>query len=188
MNCVLQSRRHQEELLLETQFLSCFRLIVWIEDARDILGVAPLFDRLQVVTAVELVNVEVTCRLCGPKAQGVDYAILVTDDWKIVGHCLDFARLRPVALDAPPRSGVVNDSTTEMHAKGPLRPRHFPRVAATQPVVWRLDLSAFHDILAENPEFIANAVTHAGNSQGRHRIDEARSQTSEATVTEAGVD
>ena len=53
---VLQRGRNQEILLLQPQLLAGELLVVRVEHARDVLGVALAFDALDVVAAIEVVR------------------------------------------------------------------------------------------------------------------------------------
>src|SRR6185436_15094900 len=60
-----------------------------------------------------------------------------------------------------------------------------PRVAAPQPLVGDLDLPAVADLLIEDAELVAQAVADRRKIERRQRLEEARSEPSEAAVAEA---
>src|ERR1035441_5037284 len=56
-----------------------------------------------------------------------------------------------------------------------------------EPVVGLFGLPAVADALPENAVVVTQAIAHAGNAEGRHRIEKTRRQPAQAAVAEAGV-
>ena len=63
----------------------------------------------------------------------------------------------------------------------------FPGIGAIQPVVWPLLLPSIANALVEHAVLVAQSVTHCRKLQGRHRIEEARRQTTEPAISETGI-
>src|SRR6185436_2634890 len=79
------------------------------------------------------------------------------------------------------------DAAAEVHGHRVLGTTDLPRVAEAQPLVGALDLEAVLEVLLENAELVANAIPVAGDAERGHRVEEARRETTEAAVAEAGV-
>ena len=56
-----------------------------------------------------------------------------------------------------------------------------------EPLVGGLDLAAVDNLLLKQAVAVAHAVAIAGNALGCHRIQEARGQTAQATVTQCRI-
>src|SRR5262249_31665545 len=75
----------------------------------------------------------------------------------------------------------------ELHFDRPLGPDDFPGIAESQPFVGLFDLPAVDDLLMEDAELIADAVADRWDLECRERIEEARGESTEAAVAEAGL-
>jgi hypothetical protein len=96
--------------------------------------------------------------------------------------CALHKRKRFALPTSNPRIGV---SSAELHVVAYFRPRDFPRIAVTQPLVGDLDLPSVLDALVEDAEFIADAVTDRRYLHGRKRFHVARRKPAQAPVAEA---
>ena len=110
----------------------------------------------------------------------------VADDGQVVGDALHLLGAFP---DPPGTSPVLHvlHAAAELHGLRVLGAGEFPRIAVLEPVVRLLHLLAVHDALAEDAVVVPEAVAHAGEVEGGHRVEEAGGEAAEAAVAEAGV-
>ena len=159
--------------------------VVGVQDLRDGLGVRAELRGLGVVAGVEGVQVEVLVGGLGaPQAQAVHGLSAVAHDGHVIGHGLhELAALlrEPIAARLVL---VAHDLAAEAHEHGVLR---LPRVALVEPVVRDLHLAAVDDLLLEQAVVVAHAVAKSQDTLGGHGVQEARGQTSQASVAQARV-
>ena len=79
------------------------------------------------------------------------------------------------------------DRRAEPDLNGLVRTSDLPRVLATQPVVGLFVLPAVLDRLLEHAVFVAQPITHSRKLHRCHRVEEARRQTPEPAVSQAGI-
>lgn len=82
---------------------------------------------------------------------------------------------------------VLLHTTVEIHRQHVLGTRLLPRIAETQPIVRLFELEPIANQLLEDTVLIAQSITVRGDSQRCHRVQEARRQTTETSVTQTGV-
>ena len=183
MSC--SEQRHEEVLLLEPQLLAPRLLVVRIQHLGEVLAGHLLVDRAVVVAAIEGAEVEGLGRLGLPQAQRVGRVDVVAEDGRVVGNAVDDAARHPArALAAEfvvPDFGVA----AELHLAAPLGPRDLPGIAVAQPLVGLLHLPAVDDLLLEDAELVADAVTQRRHFERGQRIDETRGEPAEAAVAQA---
>ena len=75
--------------------------------------------------------------------------------------------------------------TAPPHSVIDLRLGDLPRVAVIEPVVGGLDLPAVVNLLVEDAEFVANAVTDGRALKGGQRFQVARCEPAKASVAQA---
>mmetsp|Transcript_63644 Transcript_63644/g.177030 ORF Transcript_63644/g.177030 Transcript_63644/m.177030 type:complete len:278 (-) Transcript_63644:376-1209(-) len=184
---VLKGGTHKEVLLLQAQLLPRIRLVVRVEHGREVLGTAPLLDRVFVVARVESVEVELVRGARAPKPQVIGVVCVKARDEVVVGHGLDDFASDPALAPRAPLVCVVLHPPAEAHRVDHVRPRDLPRDQTRKPVVWLLHLAAVHDVLLEDAVGVADAVAPHRQGQRRHRVKEARGQAAEAAVAEARV-
>ena len=175
----------EEVLLAEPELLAGRRVVVRVEDLGEVLGEHLGLHRLHVVALVEVLEAEVVHRVRRPESERV-HRVAVADDRHVVGHALDRLRRHP----HPARGAVLGaalDVAAEVDVLRVLGARHLPRIAVLEPVVRLLHLAAVDDPLAEDAIVVPEAVAHAGEVQGGHRVEVARREAAEAAVAEAGV-
>ncbi len=139
------------------------------------------------VTGIEAFQVQVFHSPCTPQTQGVHTGaapahyrgVISNGAHGFVGrpHLDQLAGGIRQGFDAAAKADRVNHF-------GPLK---LPRVAEVQPALGLFLLPAIHNRLAEQAVLIANAVTVAGNAQGRHAFHKARRQAAKAAVAERRV-
>ena len=78
-------------------------------------------------------------------------------------------------------------ATTKFYVTSIFRTLYFPHIAITQPVIRLFDLRTILNFLPEHTVLIANTVTNYRQIEGCAAVKEARSQTTQTTITEAGV-
>ena len=81
-------------------------------------------------------------------------------------HADDGALRDPAGADPFVLVAVAFGIAPEFDIDGPLGPGDFPGVAETQPLVGLLDLPAVDDLLLEDAELVADAVTDGRDLQG----------------------
>ena len=195
VSCVPEARENvlkrggdEEILLFETELLALVVVVVRVEHAGDVLVQAGLEVGADVVSLVELREVESVERFGGPQAERVHGVVAVAWDRGVVGHGLHVLRVDP---SAAVRVGVVADlldMAAELDDAGELGTADLPRVAAAEPVVRLLDLVAVLDDLLEDAVVVADAVAERRKLQRGHGVQETGRETSETAVAEAGVD
>ena len=174
----------EKVFLKESQTFALRRVIVGIQHARDRLGGERFGQRADEIAAAELGEVEIIRRLDGPQAQRVDGFAAIADHGPVIRNADQ--RRRPPFDDA--QRAVANlERHVELHFHGFVGPRHFPRIGPGEPVVGLFGLPAVADALPENAVVVAQAIAHAGNAEGRHRIEKTRRQPAQAAVAETGV-
>ena len=89
--------------------------------------------------------------------------------------------------DLADRAILHLNAATVAHAVGEFGALEFPRVLARQPVIGHLDLTPVDDGLAEHAIVVANAITHARHTQGRHRIEETGGQPAQTAIAQCGI-
>ena len=90
----------------------------------------------------------------------------VAEDWCVVGH-------------------ADHGLTADLHRITPLRSDHLPGIASGQPGIGALHLARGPDLLAEDAEFVADAIADRRQFQRGHRFLEAGRQSPQAAVTQA---
>ncbi len=142
------------------------RLVVRVEDLRDVLGRGLLLDGAVVLALVERLEVEGLRGLRAPQPQHVRGVHAVAEDRRVVGDALHDAVGQP--RDAQPSLGVRRGlgAAAEEHRERDLGPRDLPRVPEPQPVVRRLHLPAVADRLVEDAVLVADAVARSRGSRG----------------------
>eukprot|EP00128_Syssomonas_multiformis_P015811 Colp12_sorted_trinity150504_noHs@1565 len=181
---ILERGRGQEILLLETKLLALEEVVVGVEHTGDVLGQVAVNDSSDVVTMVEVGEIEAVGASRRPQTHGVAYGVLaVARDGRVVGHSHHDLAVRPGEAEAT----SVDDVAIEQHRGGILRTSDFPRVAVAEPVVGDLDLLAVTNLLLENTILITETVAISGQGKGRHGVKEARSKTAKTTVAETSV-
>ncbi len=183
---VLQRTRHEEVLLLEPQLLALQRLIVGIEDLRDVLGHRLAVHRTEVVAAIEAVEIEGFGCLGPPQPQSVRGVRAVAEDRRVVGDAVDDVRGDPAHAFAAVHIVPALGMSAERDLDGPFRPHELPGVAVTQPAVGLFDLPAVVYFLLEDAVLVADAVTQRRDFQRCQRVDEARGEAAETAVAETG--
>src|SRR5262249_41951887 len=79
------------------------------------------------------------------------------------------------------------ERTIQRDLDGLVRARNLPWVLAPKPIVRLLFLPTVHDGLLEQAVLVSKAVTHAGELQRRHRVEEAGRQSSQSAVPETRI-
>ena len=184
---VLQRGGDEEVFLAQPQFLPRFGAVGRVKHTGDALGAGHLGGGAQVVAGVETLQVQVFHGARTPQPQGVDAGAAPADHWGVVGHGAHGFVGRP---DLDHLAGSIRhglDAAAEANRVNHLGALELPWVAEIQPAFGLLLLPAIDDRLAEQAVFIADAITVAGNTQGRHAFHEAGGQTAQATVAERRV-
>src|SRR5262245_46703840 len=181
---VLQRARHEEVLLLQTQALAGGRLVVRIQHLAQILRVDLALDRAVVIAHVEGLEIERLHRLRAPQPQQLRVAGAEAADRRVVVPPAHDAAGNPAHAVAPVRAGVMLGAAAQLDVERDLRPRDFPRVAVTQPLVGALDLPPVLDALVEYAVLVADTVTDRGDLQSCERFHVARREPSEAAVAQ----
>ena len=165
---VLQGRADHEVLLSETQDLADHRVVVGIQDVGDLGGVEVLVRLDLAAHLVERRKVECLHGLRLPEAQRVHDAVLIAENWHIVGH------------GAHRLIGKADEHRVALHA-------HAPGIAPFEPVIPFLVLEAVLEGLAEEPVAVADAVAVEGDVLACRGVQIARRKPPEAAVAEGGV-
>ena len=161
--------------------------VVGVEDGADGLGLGALGVGQGVVAAVEGLQIEVLLdRLGSPDAQLVNGLAGIAHNGDVIGDGQDVLRV----YRAVERAAVLLkalDAAAKLNGHGLVLTTDFPRIAVGEPLVGGLDLAAVDDLLLKQAVAVAHAVAVAGNALGCHGIQEARGQTTQATVTQGRI-
>ena len=163
---VLQRTGNKEILLLQPQLLPLRGFIIRIENFGDVFCHYLVVDGTVVVTHVKLLKVEGFRCFRFPKAQGIGRVDLVSKDRHIVRNTPDYLRRNPAHPIAALIVIVSFCVTAEIHIDGSIWTTDFPGVAQAQPLVRNFDLPAILNLLAEDAEFVPDAVADCRNLQG----------------------
>ena len=102
-------------------------------------------------------------------------------------HADDRRRVHPARLEVAVFVVGELDVPVERDFDAARRAADVPRIAGEKPIVGVLDLIAVRERLAEEPEFIVDAVADRRQVERRERIEEARGETTETAVAETHV-
>ena len=164
---ILQGRRGQDILLLDTQALAVPGGVVGIQNTGDILSFVLGIQRPQVVLRVEGIKVQLLLRLALPQAQGAHVLGIVADDGHVIGNR---------------QNGMVR----ELDLYGVVVAAVGPGIAEFRPVVGLLHLIAVAvKALLEQTELITQAIAGQRNVGGRGAVQEAGSQTTQTTIAQS---
>ena len=183
---IRQRAAHEEVLLAETELLAGHRVVVRIEDLREVLGENLALDGLDIRALVELRERELVRRLRAPEAQRVD-GVFVADDREIVGDALHGLGADPAPFEGAMLLNAV-DIAAELDDARVLGTRHLPGIAVLEPAVGFLDLLSIDDALAEDAVVVAKTIAHAREIQRTQRVEEAGGQAAKTAIAETGVD
>ena len=176
---VLDRRGGEEVFLLEPEFLAVFRRIVGIQNPADRARQSLGSTGGKVISPVEALEIEFLRGLGRPEAQRVAPGSLPSDDRRVIGRCHhDFFGM-PIGLAL-----VVIDVTAETHGVARFGAFKFPRVALCQPCFRLFDLLSMIEALLEQPVFVADTVPKGRDAHGRHRVHEARGQSTQAAIAQ----
>ena len=174
----------QEIFLREAQPLSHLGGVVRVEHAGQRLRRDAADQGADEVARAELLEVEVVVRRGAPQPQAVDGLAAEADHGPVVGNA-DQGR---GAIGDDLQVALVHlEGAAELDLDGLAAARDLPRVLPAQPVVRMLALPAVLDRLPEHAVLVAQAVAHRRKLHGRHRIEEAGGQPSEAAIAEPGI-
>src|SRR5262249_37717772 len=139
------------------------------------------------VAAVESIELERIKRAGAPQAERIDALGTPADDRRVIGDGEDDLARPPGMLH---RTGLARrrlDAPAEPDFIGALLTLELPGVAVQQPVLRQLDLPSLHDLLAEEPVVVADAIAEGRYVQRGHALHEASRQPSQAAVAERRV-
>ena len=111
----------------------------------------------------------------------------VADDRHVVRNAHDHPPIDPRGTVVAEAIGLVLDPAVHRNETRLLRAIDQPGRAEGPPAVGLLALIPVLDHLPEETVFVVDAVAEAGHAQGGEGIEEAGGETSETTVSEAGV-
>jgi len=182
---ILQRGGDEEVFLLQPQFLAGRRRIVGIEHARDVGCLHLLGEGVEILTAVEFLELHRCRRARRPEPERIAAVAPPARDRRVVGdgdHMLrrppgEFLPVIAARLDAPTKADVISD----------LRPLELPGIAELQPVLRALGLPAVAHHLAEQAMVVADAVAEAGEAHRRHALHVAGGEPSQAAIAERRV-
>ena len=179
--------RNKQVLLLQAQQTAVLAGVVGVEDGADGLGLGALGVGQGVVAAVEGLQVKVLLdRLGGPDAQLVDGLAGIAHDGDVIRDGQDVLRVYRAVERAAVLLKALN-MATKLNGHGLVLTTDLPGIAVGEPLVGGLDLAAVDDLLLKQAVAVAHAVAVAGNALGCHGIQEARGQTTQATVAQGRI-
>ena len=168
INDCLQRGRAEEVLLAHAQDLTFEGRIVGVQHTGNIHSALTINDRIGEALRVEGVVVEVLHGLGLPQAQRIDVLRAVAGNRHVIRNGAD-SQIR-----------VANDALFFLTAND-------EGVALFHPRVGMLSLEAIIEKLLEQTVTVQNTVASNRQVQGCTRVQEARSQSSKATVTQRSI-
>lgn len=184
---IVQGSGNPEVLLLETKLLSTVQVVVGVKNSADGLGTLLVSDRVLVVAAVELLEVELSAgSLAGPQSQVVGRRSGIAGNGNIVSDGLDDLAALPGSDGLAVVISALGDMAVELDINSDIVARELPGVEV-EPVVWHLDLVAVDDLLLEDTVAVPEAVTPGRVVEGSQTVEEAGSETTETTVSESSI-
>ena len=182
---VMESCSNHQVFLAQTEFLARAVGIIRIQDAGHGGDVAGFLHSCRIIPPVESSHIDGFMFGTGIKqVQNADVLAVFTDDRDVIRNSADAL----VTLMFKSHFAVFVLSVyiaAETDRNGIFRITGFPGIAVFQPWIRQFHLTAVHDLLTEQTEFITKADAFACDPQGCHRIQEAGSQTAETAVAEA---
>ena len=154
-------------------------VVVRVEDFGQLLGVDALLLGAQEIAVVEFGQVKRMRVLRLPQTQRLRHAVTVAEHRQIPGFAGKGERRFPETLF---RHFPAN---AHLHVK--LRVVAEPRIGITMPVVRRFHLMAVSEGLAEQAVLVVQTVADRRLADGRHGVQEAGRQTSQAAVAQRRV-
>ncbi len=182
LNNVLHRSGDKKVFLTQAQLAPGGGAVVRIEHPGNVLELVLDLRGAAIVARVEGMQIEVSGRHGFPQAQRADLLGGVARYYHVISLGDDLASVtphRPVA--------EMLDPAAEAHGETDVGTREFPWGAVGQPRVWIFDLRATHDVLRKHAIFITDAVAERRQAEGRHRVQEARREASEAAVAQRGI-
>ena len=158
----------EEILLLQTEYLAGFGLIVGVEDTGDVLGGTLLFTCLGEPALVKEAEIELIVSFCLPQTQRADIFSSVAYHGVVVGNCVHIA-------------------VSVVYHNGFLLPADAPGVAVLLPVVGGLSLEAVLYALLEQTILVTDTVAVQGEVQRSGAVKEACCEPAKAAVSEGCV-
>ena len=174
----------EKVLLHEPQLLATRRRVIGIEHASERLSGERPRERADELAMAECLEIEVIRRRGRPETQRVDRLAAVADDGAIERNADERGRQ---AGNEAQRSVPHLDRTVEVDFHLVVRTNDLPRVGAPKPVVRLLLLPTVGDGLPEHPVLVPEPIPDGRQLHRRHRVEEARGETSEAAVAEPSV-
>jgi hypothetical protein len=184
---VRQAAGDEEVLLPETELLAGLVLVVGVEDLADDLGLVLLDDAALVVAVIEEAEVELLRGSCLPEPQRVHRRHAVAGHRHVVGDAEHRPAAHPAGGGRPVAPGPALHRSVEAYRHRLLRPDDLPGVAELEPLVGALHLVPADDVLAEDPELVADAVAHPRVAVGGHGVEEAGREPAETAVAQPRV-
>ena len=180
----VDASRNKQVFLLQAQQTAVLAGVVGVEDGADGLSVGALGIGQGIVAAVEGLQIEVLLdRLGSPYTQLVDGLAGIAHDGDVIRDGQDVLRVHRAVERAAVLLKAL-DAAAKLNGHGLVLTTDLPGIAVGEPLVGGLDLAAVDDLLLKQAVAVAHTVAVAGNALGCHRIQEARGQTSQATVAQ----
>ena len=171
--------------LLEAELLAGRARVVRVEHLGQVLAADLRVDRTPVLADLERIEIELLVGDRAPQPQEVRGPRRVAGDRHVVRDALDDALGHPAGAQPSELVPEVLGVAAEPDHVLDLVASDLPRVAVAQPAIGALDLPSIADVLIEDPELVAQAVTDRGEVERGERVHVAGGEAAEATVAEA---
>ena len=194
-SCCWRKRRMMSPMAQATRKYSCTRRSSLpataasdgYKDARDVFAGDLLLDGVDVVAAVEDLDVEVFGSARGEQAQPVHGLAEIADDGHVGGNAEHNLVVDPSLLEVAVGVALRVHAAVHRDADRLFGMLDLEGSAVGLPAIRFLALEAADDFLLEQSELVVDAVTIAGHAECGERFEEARSQATEAAVAETGI-
>ena len=168
---IVQGGGNKEILLLEPEFFAGCGLIARVEDFGN--GFAEYFslDRSDIVSLIEVRQVEFPARSGRPQPHVGDVVVTIAGNEDVAGHGDDDFSANPPVAQFPAAIDVSFGPAEKADRLFYGKALDFPRIAATHPVVAMLALVPVFQDLMKYAVVIADAVSVSGQVAAGHGVE-----------------
>src|ERR1700723_158546 len=176
--------RDQEIFLQKAQALPLHRGIIGIEQAGERFRLKGLAQRANEIAASEFLEIEVVGCARGPETESIDSLSAIAYDRTVIRHS---EQARGPVPDNPKLTRLQLEGDVQLDFHLLVWPGNLPGITVAEPIVWVLLLPAIHDRWLEHAVFIPQTISRGWKSHSGHRVEVARCQTAQASVTQARI-
>ncbi len=147
-----------------------------------------MFDSLQIVAIVEIIQVEPFSGLDSPQGQQIDRIVVISRHRRLVGNRQHILRIHPIHPVISLFTGIGNGAPIKADGLHTSQPRRFPGISTKQPVIRFFHLLPVFNFLVKDAVLISNAVSFGRYRHGGHGIQETGRQTAKTPIAQPRVE